>query len=80
MSNLHLKTLRSSIVTLKRTFADILNYFLQDAEVQNIVAGCIVALQITSFVTKQVYYRAYLSLSSVLHASSARAFDKDVWA
>jgi len=42
--------------------AAILNYFLQDAEVQNVVVGCVIILQIASFIATQVYLKAHLSI------------------
>jgi hypothetical protein len=42
------------ILTIKKLFSDILNYFLADAEVQTILVGSVIAFQMTSLVLKQV--------------------------
>jgi hypothetical protein len=69
---------QNSLLTLKKLFANILNYFLQDADVQNLFVGCIIILQIAAFIIKQGYLKAYLSVSAIRHAATSPSFDRDV--
>jgi hypothetical protein len=70
--NLFLQFLQSSIITLKSTIAAVFDYFLQDADVQNVVVGGVIILQITSFITRQVYLKTHLFVSTLLHAVNAK--------
>jgi hypothetical protein len=66
---------QNSLLTLKQLFSSILNYFLQDADVQNLFVGCIIILQIAAFVIKQGYLKAYLSILSIRHSDATVSFD-----
>ena len=69
---------QNSLFTLKNLFASILNYFLQDADVQNVFIGCIIILQIAAFIIKQGYLKAYLSVSSLRHSDAVVSLDREM--
>jgi hypothetical protein len=69
---------QNSLLTLKKLFANILNYFLQDADVQNLFVGCIIILQIATFIIKQGYLKTYLAVLSVRHSDTTVSLDRNV--
>ena len=69
---------QNSLLTLKKLFASILNYFLQDADVQNLFIGCIIILQVATFIIKQGYLKAYFSVLSIRSSDATVSFDREV--
>ena len=69
---------QNRLLTLKKLLSSILNYFLQDADVQNLFIGCIIILKIAAFIIKQGYLQAYLAVLSLRHADAPPTYDGEV--
>ncbi len=69
---------QNSLLTLKKLFSSILNYFLQDTDVQNLFVGCIIILQIAAFIIKQGYLQAYLAVLSLRQADATPIYEGEV--
>jgi hypothetical protein len=70
-------TYQNSLYTLKNVFTNILKYFLQDADVQNVFIGCLIVLQIVTFLIRQGYFRVHMSMLSLRHAATT-PFDNEI--
>lgn len=69
---------QNSLLTSKKLLSSILNYFLQDAHIQNLFVGCIIILQIAAFIVKRGYLQAYLAVLSLRHADATPTYDGEV--